>query len=377
MSNKNKEKISENTFFITGGGTGGHIYPAVSVIEELKSQGIKNENIYYLGNKKNLEYEIASKNGYNFLNYGAKGMPRKVSLEFVIWMWELLISTIIAFGYVLKYKPNVVFATGGYVCAPILFCALFLRIPYVLHDCDIHPGIVTRFFAPWANSVSLAFSDAQKRIKSKNVSINGNPIRKEFKEISKKQAREELSLKDAFTILIMGGSLGARTINNSSFKILKEFANKEGFEILWQTGKKNFDDVTKKILDEFQELPDNLVLQPYFEKMYLALLSSDLVISRAGSLSLSEICASSLSAILIPYPYAAANHQYKNAKSFVDNKMALMLEDKDCNNDSLYEMVINLINDKKLLSDLAYNAYKAAQTDAAQKIVDNIKKAMK
>jgi len=373
MSNKNKKTV----YFVTGGGTGGHIYPAVAVIEEMKKQGIDSEDIYYLGNKKNMEYEIASKNGYNFLSYSAKGMPRKLSPEFISWLLGLALSCFKALAYVIKYRPSVIFATGGYVCAPILFCALFLNIPYVLHDCDIYPGIVTRFFAPYAKSVSLAFEDAKKRIKSKNIFVNGNPIRQEFKSISKKQARLELSLKDAFTILIMGGSLGARTINNSSFKILKEFANKEGFEIIWQTGKKNFDDVIKKILEEFEELPDNLVLQPYFEKMYLAMLSSDLVISRAGSLSLSEICASGLSAILIPYPYAAANHQYKNAKNFVDNKMALMLEDKDCNNDSLYEMTANLINDKKLLSDLSYNAYKAAKSDAAQNIVDKIKKAVK
>ena len=374
MSDTCKKKY---TYFITGGGTGGHIYPAVAVVEELENQGVDRENIFYLGNKKNMEYEIVSKKGYNFLSYSAKGMPRKLNFKFIIWLWDLFISCLEALLYVLKYKPSVIFATGGYVCAPILFCALFLRIPYILHDCDIHPGIVTRFFASSAKSVSLAFEDAKKRIKSKNICINGNPIRKEFKTISKKQARNELSLKDAFTILIMGGSLGARTINNSSFKILKEYANKEGFEIIWQTGKKNFDEVTKKILDEFEALPDNLVLQPYFERMYLALLSSDLVISRAGSLSLSEICASSLAAILIPYPYAAANHQYKNAKSFVDNKMALMLEDKDCNNDSLFELTNNLINDRKLLSDLSYNAYKASKTDAAGKIVDEIKKAIK
>lgn len=377
MSSSSENIQKKNIYFITGGGTGGHIYPAVAVIEELKNQGVENDNIFYLGNKKNLEYEIASKNGYNFLSYSAKGMPRKISFELISWSFNLLIACFKALLYVIKYKPDVVFATGGYVCAPVLFCAMFLRIPYVLHDCDITPGIVTRFFARGAKSVSLAFEGAKKYVKSKNISINGNPVRHEFKEISKKQARAELSLKDAFTILIMGGSLGARTINNSSFKILKEFANKEGYEILWQTGKKNFDEVTKKILNEFEELPDNLVLQPYFEKMYLALLSSDLVISRAGSLSLSEICASGIGAILIPYPYAAQNHQLKNARNFVDNKMALMIEDKDCNNDTLFEMVSNLINDKKLLSDLAYNAYKSAKTDAAIRIVDEIKRAVK
>jgi len=374
MSNNNSKK--EKIYFITGGGTGGHIYPAVSVIDALISSGVDNKNIYYLGNKKNLEYEIAAKNGYNFLSYSAKGMPRRFSLEFISWMFGLFVSCLKALTYVIKYRPNIIFATGGYVCAPILFCALFLRIPYVLHDCDIQPGIVTRFFAPNAKSVSLAFEGAIKFIKSKNIFVNGNPVRKEFKTISKKQAREELSLKDAFTILIMGGSLGAKTINDSSFKILKEYANKEGIEILWQTGKKNFDEVTKKVLNEFQELPDNLVLQPYFEKMYLALLSSDLVISRAGSLSLSEICAASLPAILIPYPYAAANHQKKNAQSFKDNNMALMMEDKDCNNESLFELTDKLMNDKKMLSDLAYNAYKSAKTDAASKIIEQIKSAM-
>ena len=372
-----KRDEKEKIYFITGGGTGGHIYPAVSVIEELKNKGVKNENIFYLGNKKNLEYEIAKKNGYNFLPYSAKGMPRKVSFEFLAWLFNLGVSCFIALMYVIKYKPNVVFATGGYVCAPILFCALFLRIPYVLHDCDIQPGIVSRFFAHGAKSVSVAFEDAKKYIKNKNIFVNGNPIRQEFKTISKKQARAELSLKDAFTILIMGGSLGARTINNSSFRLLKEYANKEGIVIIWQTGKKNFDEVTRKILDEFEELPDNLVLQPYFDRMYLALLSSELVISRAGSLSLSEICASSLPAILIPYPYAAADHQKKNAQSFVDNNMAVMLEDKDCNNDSLFELTDKLMNNKTLLSNLGYNAYKAAKTDAAQKISEQIQQAIR
>ena len=249
MFNKNKE----NVYFITGGGTGGHIYPAVSVINELKASGIEDKNIFYLGNNKNLEYEIAKKNGYNFLSHSAKGMPRKFSLSFLAWMFNLFVSALKVAKYFIQYKPSVVFATGGYVCAPALFCAILFRVPYVLHDCDIHPGIVTRAFASRANSVSLAFEGAKNYIKSKKVEINGNPIRQEFKTISKMQARKELSLKDDFTLLIMGGSLGARTINNSSFKILKEFANRADITILWQTGNKNFDEVTKRVLEMFEE----------------------------------------------------------------------------------------------------------------------------
>ncbi|MBQ4646819.1 MAG: undecaprenyldiphospho-muramoylpentapeptide beta-N-acetylglucosaminyltransferase [Candidatus Gastranaerophilales bacterium] len=372
MFNKNKEK----TYFITGGGTGGHIYPAVSVINELIENGVDLKNIFYLGNKKNLEYEIAKKNNYQFLTHGAKGMPRKLSLDFFVWALGLLGSTFKVMGYFIKHQPSVVFATGGYVCAPALICARLFKTPYVLHDCDIHPGIVTRAFAKHAKSVSLAFDGAKKFIKTKNIEVNGNPIRQEFKTISKKQAREEISIKDDFTILIMGGSLGARTINNSSFKILKEYANKKGVTILWQTGNKNFDDVTKRILELFEELPDNLILQPYFDKMYLALLSADLVISRAGSLSLSEICACGLPSILIPYPYAAADHQKKNAINLVENNISLMLEDKNCNDESLFELVQNLMNDKEKLSNLSYNAYKIAKLDSAKKIMEQINSAM-
>ncbi len=372
MFNNKKEKV----YFITGGGTGGHIYPAVAIINELKKEGVDNKNIFYLGNKKNLEYEIAQKYGFNFLSYSAKGMPRKFTFKFIIWMFGLFVSCLKALQYVFKYQPSVVFATGGYICAPILFCALILRIPYVLHDSDIQPGIVTRFFSKSAKSVSVSFDEAKKYLNTNRVFVNGNPVRQEFMNISKKQAREELSLKDAFTILIMGGSLGARTINNSSFKILKEYANKENIEIIWQTGKKNFDEVTKKILEEFQVLPDNLVLQPFIEKMYLALLSSDLVVSRAGSLSLSEICASSLPSILIPYPYASCDHQKKNAMNFVENHAAIMIEDKDCNSETLFEAVDSLMNDKKLLSDLSYNAYKRAKLNASIEIVKQINKAV-
>ena len=373
MFNKDKEKI----YFVAGGGTGGHIYPACAIMKTLLRNGVKNENIFYFGNKKGLEFEIAEQNNFNFLSYNVKGMPRKFSFTIFLWLIELFFATLKAMLYTLRYRPSVVFATGGYVCAPILFCAVIMHIPYVLHDCDIQPGIVTRFFSRWANSVSLAFSDAEKFIKNKNISINGNPIRHEFKTISKTNARKELSLKDDFVIMIMGGSLGAKTINKASLRILKEYGNKKGYQIIWQTGKKNFDIVTQKILEEFQELPDNLLLQPYFDKMYLTLLASDVVISRAGSLSLSEICACSLPSILIPYPYASQNHQMKNAQCLYDKQAALILEDKDCSEESLYKILDDLIHNKELISSLSYNAYKLAKLDASDKIVEQIEQAIK
>lgn len=364
------------TYFVTGGGTGGHIYPAVAIVNELLNSGVKKEEIYYLGNKNNLEYEIATKNGYNFLSYNSKGMPRKIGFALLSWAFQIIMASFKALQYVIKYKPSVVFATGGYVCAPILICAKLLNIPYVLHESDIQPGIVTRAFASGAKNVSIAFEEAKKYIKNKNIFLNGNPIRAEFSTISKQEARKELSLKDEFVILIMGGSLGAKTINDSSFTILKEYHNNPNIKIIWQTGKKNFDDVVQKILEEFKELPDNLILQPYFDRMYLVLLASNVVISRAGSLSLSEICASRLPSILIPYPYASQDHQKKNAQYLVNSNVAIMLEDKDCNRESLFNALNNLINDKEKLSTFAQNTEKLAKQNASKLIVEQINKAI-
>ena len=174
-------------YFVTGGGTGGHIYPAMAVADALS----ENAKVYYVGNKRNMELELATQKGYKFLHVGISGMPRKLNPKFFYWGIRLVRAILYSIRYIKKYKPNAVFATGGYVCAPILFCALIFRIPYVLHDCDICPGVVTRFFAPCAKSISLAFDAAKKHIKSKNININGNPIREEFMLVSKHQAKDE------------------------------------------------------------------------------------------------------------------------------------------------------------------------------------------
>lgn len=353
------------TIFITGGKTGGHIYPAVSIAKELLGL---DEKIFYIGNKKNLEYEIAKREGFNFLSIDVDAMPRKVSLKFFFWGIKTLLASFKAIFYMLKYRPDSVFATGGFVCAPTLIAAIILKVPYVLHDCDAYPGLVSRAFAKNATSVSIAFRDAKGLINNKNTYFRGNPIREDFFTISKTQARQELGLKDVTTVLIMGGSQGAKSINSAAVGLVKYFKDKEDFQIILQTGAKNYNET----LEEIGEVPKNAIVAPYFENMALPLLASDVAISRAGSLSISELCSSGLPSILVPYPYSAADHQRHNAKNMEELGASLFLEDKDCNSGILIKLINGIILNPSKLCAMKSCAQAESRPNATREIAQQI-----
>ena len=363
--------MSNKTYFITGGGTGGHIYPAVAIADELVKNG---ENIYYVGNPKNLEYDIISQKGYKFLPVNVHGMPRGAKLSLFKWGLQLLWAIVKCFVYILKYKPNVVIGTGGYVSAPAIIAAKILDKPYMMHDCDAQPGLVTRYLAPYAKAVSVAFESAHKFIKNKNFYVNGNPIRPLFKTLSKEEARNKMGLENKLTLCVMGGSQGARTINDASVSLLKKLSKDYDMQIIFQTGKKNYERVIEQIIRIYPEyeLDKNLIIRPYFEDMVTVLKASDIAISRAGSLSLSEIEAAGLASILIPYPHAAADHQRKNAKYMVEKGASLYLEDAETDELHLGELVDYLVKNPEKLHELQNNALSLAKYDGVQKIVEQL-----
>ena len=354
-------------FFITGGGTGGHIYPAVSVINELLKIGVKNENIFYIGNKKNLEYKIAKDNDFQFLSTPVFGMPRKISFKFLKWGILLFAAILKAIFYTLKYRPNAVFGTGGYVSAPILFAAKLFKIPYVLHDSDCRPGVVTRKFAPSARAVNLAFEEAKKYIKTNNAVNYANPVRSAFFEITKKEARDTLNIRDEFVILIMGGSQGAKSINSAAMNLIEECKGNKNVRIILQTGKKNYDDVIK----DFKEA-ENVLIKPYFDDMSIPILASDLIVSRAGSISISEILSAGCPSILIPYPYAAADHQRVNARAITDKNAATYIEDEELKEGKLIAVVKEILSDKEKYNRMKQNSCElgAKYKEANKKILE-------
>lgn len=365
-------EIYNSKFFVTGGGTGGHIYPALAVADELNEGGDK---VYYVGNRHNMEFELASKKGYKFLHVGVSGMPRKLNAKFFWWGIKLFKSILFSIKYIKKYKPNAVFATGGYVSAPMIFACIITKTPYVMHDSDAMPGLVTRKLSRRAKYVTLAFAKARKYIPNRHAIVTGNPIRKTFKTITKKQALEELGLEDKLTLCVMGGSQGAKSINNTTVELLKELSQEFGLQVIFQTGKKNYDEITERLKQFYPtcEQDKNLLIRPYFDNMVSVLKASDIVISRAGSLSLSEICASNVAPILIPYPYAAANHQRINAKSLLDMGACIYLEDSELEPNKLREIIVDLINNPIKINYLKQNTSSLAKLNATEEITRLVK----
>lgn len=362
------------TYFITGGGTGGHIYPAIAVCDELRKDP-ETKEIYYVGNPNNLEFEITKKMGYKFLPIKISGMPRKLSFKLITWFFEFQFAIFKALFYIKKYKPNAIFGTGGYVSAPALFAGGFDGVPFMIHDSDAQPGIVSKYIAPNAKCVSLAFEGSKKFIISKNIHINGNPIREEFKTLTKEEAREKLGLKNKMTLCIMGGSQGAKSVNNAAVGILEILSKQYDLQIIFQTGKKNYEKTIFKLKEVYPEFENdkNIVLKPYFDNMVSILKASDIAVSRAGSLSLSELCACSIASILVPYPHAAADHQRKNAQYMVEKRAALYLEDADTTKDTLLIAIEKLLDNPEKLKEIQKNAFALAKLDATKDIVKQLK----
>ena len=215
-----KNNIKKRTYFVTGGGTGGHIYPAVAVGWALQKEP-DTKKVFYVGNPNNLEKKIAEDRVFDFLGVNISAMPRTKSFELIKWSFQLLFATIKSIGYIIKYKPSLIFGTGGYVSAPMLFAALFTRTPIVIHECDAIAGKVSKLFAPYAKAVSVAFETSKDGLKTNNLKVNGNPIREEFLSTDRYKARQELKLKDKLTIIVMGGSQGAKKLNKVLVQNLK------------------------------------------------------------------------------------------------------------------------------------------------------------
>lgn len=368
---------NRKTYFITGGGTGGHIYPAIAVADALLNDK-DTEKIYYVGNPNNMEATIVKDKSYEFLPVISSGMPRKLNLQLLKWAVNMFFAWLKCCSYIKKYKPNAIFGTGGYVSAPVMMAGTVMKIPFVMHDCDANPGLVTRKLAPFAKSLSVAFEAAKTRLNNPNCYVNGNPIREKFKTLTKEQARKDLNLENKLTICIMGGSQGAKTINNAAIPIIKDLSTKYNMQVIFQTGRKNFEETVSKLKELYPDYENdkNIIVKPYFDDMVTVLKACDIAVSRAGSLSISELCASGVASIFIPYPYAASDHQRKNAKCMVQANAGLYLEDEDTNSQTLLKMILSLIKNPKELNKIQESTKNLAKFDGVHDIVKQIKSAI-
>jgi len=365
------------TVVITGGGTGGHIYPAIAVAQKLKNDD-QIKKLYYIGCPYNMEKDIALKENIEFLPIIVRGMPRKIGFSFIGWALELFRAVKDSINHLKAIKPDVILGTGGYVSAPVLMAGALLKIPYVIHDADAHPGIVNRLMANWAKTVSISFEQSKKYIHTPNVVVNGNPVRSNFNKITKEKALNVLCLNpDKKTILVMGGSQGAQRINDALMGAVSKLILDHDFQVIHQTGKKNFEEYIQKIAVLWPEFSNcsGYIVKPYIDDMAVPLAASDLVVSRAGSLSISELNLSNLPSILVPYPYAAADHQRFNARAMEKAGASLYLEDFECNADTLINLIIEVLSSPDRLFDMQEANMRLAKPQATKNIIKNIKNA--
>lgn len=334
---------------ISGGGTGGHIYPALAIADTIKSNN-PDAKILFIGTKDGLESDIIPKYGYpiEFISVGY--LKRKISYHNVKSGLQLIKGLVQSKKILRKFSPDVVIGTGGFVSGPIVYTAARNKIPTMLHEQNVYPGLTNKILGKKVDIIAISFEDSKKYFsKPKEMVLTGNPIRKAFRE-----PYEAGSYNDKKQILVFGGSGGATKINDSVLWIAENYGPLP-YEVLAVSGKLHFDTMSKA--DDHQDIR----VVPYLEDMPVKMKEADLIITSAGAITITEILATGKPAILIPKAYTAENHQEYNARSIERKGGAMMILEKDLTGKKLHEEIIRLTQDHKLLREMGEKNRSLAQ----------------
>lgn len=352
-------------FIISGGGTGGHIFPAISIANALKKQ-LPDAEILFVGALGRMEMERVPAAGYPIEGLPISGFNRKNMLRNVSVVWNLLRSLFLARQIISRFQPDVVIGVGGYASAPTLRAASALGVPTVIQEQNSYAGVTNKLLAKKAKRICVAYEGMEKFFPKNKLVITGNPVRQDLFSIAPKtvQAYEFFGLDPKKkTLLVVGGSLGARTINQSVVSGLEKFS-KANVQVIWQTGKFYIDKAREAAASYASP---NLLVTDFVARMDLAYSIADLVVSRAGASSISELCLLAKPVILIPSPNVAEDHQTQNALALVRKDAAIMIKDTLAV-EELATRAIYLINDEKELIKLGANIFKLAEKDSADRI---------
>jgi len=363
---------------VTGGGTGGHIYPAIAIADKIREMEPDSE-ILYVGNEVGLEKEIVPKTGYPFEMVTAMWLDRSNLLKIFRTGWGVLKGTSEARKIMKRFKPDAVIGTGGYVCVPVLLAGKQYGAHTYLHEQNAYPGMANKFLEKTVKHVFLGFSDAAKYFKEpEKLVYAGNPVRKSFFELTRKEAREKLGLpQDAFIVLSFGGSLGAEKINDVAFDLMEAVNGKDDVILVFGTGKWYYEATLKKADEKGIEIKKNILVKDYLDPMDQYLAACDLVISRSGALSVAETTVCGKASIMIPSPNVTGNHQYYNAKAVADRGGALLIEEKNLTSEMVIEEVLKLKNHPQLLAEMSRASRASAPDDALDIIYSKISETLR
>lgn len=359
---------------ISGGGTGGHIFPAISIANALKKKDESIE-ILFIGASKRMEMERVPHAGYKIIGLPVMGFDRANLFNNFKVIRVLFKSLRKARKIIKDFKPQVVVGVGGYASGPTLRAAAKLHIPTLIQEQNSYAGVTNKLLSRKVKKICVAYPNMEKFFPSKKIILTGNPVRQDLLETSsiKKEAYEKLRLNpNKKTILIVGGSLGARTLNDSVMKFLDKLEASD-IQIVWQTGKYYYESIIEKV--ENRKLENIRVVQ-FIPDMRFVYAVADLVISRAGAGSISEFSLLKKAVILVPSPNVAEDHQTKNAMSLVNQGAAVLVKDKDAR-EELIPKALSLINKEEELNKLSENIYKLAKHNSADIIANEILKLVK
>jgi UDP-N-acetylglucosamine--N-acetylmuramyl-(pentapeptide) pyrophosphoryl-undecaprenol N-acetylglucosamine transferase len=356
---------------VSGGGTGGHIFPAVSIANALK-HNYPDTEILFIGAEGKMEMEKVPAAGYQIVGLPIVGLKRKISASMFTFMFKVLKSLKIAKKVIKDFNPNVVVGVGGYASGPALRAATSLGIPCLIQEQNSFPGITNKILAKKVSKICVAYDNMNRFFPATKIIKTGNPVRGDIKNISNKsdEAFSFFGLNPKKpVILIVGGSLGARTINDSIADGLSKLKEKD-IQIIWQTGK-TYISKAKEIVEEFNS-PD-IYVSDFIYKMNLAFSAADIIISRAGASTISELCIVGKPTIFVPSPNVSEDHQTKNAMALCEVDAALMVKDI-VSRDKLVDVAINLLADSEKCKTLSQNIKKLELPDAADIIAREVHK---
>ena len=354
--------------FLAGGGTSGHIHPAVAIADELKKQDPETQ-ILFCGTAKGLESQIIPSMGYPFEVIRASQLPMKISPKTFRAVKEFLAGRKMCRKLIREQKPDVVVGTGGFVCSPLIAAAHKEKVPILLHEQNAFPGRSNRLMSRYAKIVCTSFKGIEHYFnKHAKVVFTGHPIRGVFADVNREKCREELGLKpEDILILAMGGSLGARTVNESIVKYATEYPD-PNVKIALSVGKQRY----KEVVEQSKDWPKSIEVFEYIKNPEVYMAAADLFIGRAGAISCAEIQAVGVPSVLIPYPYAAQDHQTFNAKTFVDGDAGVLVPDSEAL-EKVPALVHELIHDTERLEKMRKNALSLAIYDASRRICDEVR----
>ena len=352
---------------VSAGGTGGHIYPALAIINKIKEKE-PNSEFLYIGTTDRMEATIIPELGYDYVGLEIKGLNRKNPFKNINVLKSFLKAISISKEEIKKFKPDIVLGIGGYVTLPVLYAAHSLKIKTFIHEQNSIPGLSNKLLNKKVDAIGVSLPSSLNHFDKKKTTYTGNPRSEEVITVEKVDKKKYGLSKNKKLVLFVMGSLGSQTINNMMKEILPKF-DKKDYEVLFVTGKNYYDEYKK-----MKNIPSNVKLVPYLNDMLGVMKSTDLIISRAGASTISEITALGLPSILIPSPYVTHNHQEENAKVLENNGASIIIKEKELTDTRLLEKIDLILNDTKRYNEMVRANKKLGISDSATRIYKIIKK---